>query len=387
MVANVKDNENIYAKRLSAQAMKDGFDSDVESLEELTGYLDSIDKLFKDAWDQQNKRKSLEPLGEICRTYNASQLTIIFGDEGSQLQKALLVLPLWVENKLNEHTRYHLDKAANLILKTFSQYMPTEYCTALRETFCNNQPNSTDKQYGYAQHDSSAWFQRFQSIGIDTNSAHEAKGMTIRWDGSEQGIDKSLIRNNFAPYNSVIEVKDTSFDTLVHEMLHWVTHDSFEKFTRKYKEEKRPHDTQITREGTTEWLKRFARNNWDKGGYTDVFPEVDKGLRGQEKVVEPEELMKAYFGGKNVEDVCEKLIERYHRRFKKDLERTEQQLITRFPNNVLLLNRIGMNRNWNKEDLWALAKDWPESDISLLETQLGNKAAADYVRNRQKDTK
>lgn len=51
-------------------------------------------------------------------------------------------------------------------------------------------------------------------------------------------------------------------------MIHWCTSVEYDKYTMAFKGNERA----LIREGTTEWLKRNAMNDWEAGGYKDVIP-------------------------------------------------------------------------------------------------------------------
>lgn len=59
-------------------------------------------------------------------------------------------------------------------------------------------------------------------------------------------------------------------------MIHWCTSVEYDKYTMAFKGNERA----LIREGTTEWLKRNAMNDWEAGGYKDVIPRMREIIDG-----------------------------------------------------------------------------------------------------------
>jgi hypothetical protein len=90
--------------------------------------------------------------------------------------------------------------------------------------------------------------------------------------------------------------------TLVHEILHWTTHASFEKYTKDHY----GSGTQgkLIREGITEWLTRTALGDMDNGSYRDLIPIV----KGIAQVWNLSQLHAAYFRGEKNSAFCDSYV-------------------------------------------------------------------------------
>jgi hypothetical protein len=187
-----------------------------------------------------------------------------------------------------------LREAADIIVKAYELYLEPSYLAAVQMTFIK--PPGHAYCYFYFP-DPMDWTDRVLETG--SNSKDQPNAMAETPPGN---VHYNMPSWN-APYDRRIDfTPQAERHTLVHEMLHWVCHETFRNTLAT---KTNPADI-LAVEGFTEYLARKALNEWDKGGYTaemrDVQPCINKGTPKLEDV------LAAYFKGVNVRPVADELI-------------------------------------------------------------------------------
>jgi hypothetical protein len=208
-----------------------------------------------------------------------------------------------------------LAKAAIIILAKFPM-IPENMEIALVDTFMNPFPDQQGNCFA-CYLDEHKWQRRVNSLQQRVNG-QVVDGFTVEWDQANPNCETEHT-NWTAPYNRSIEVPARIFvnttgippskGTLLHEMLHWMTHPNYKRLVEgNYGNSPWRDPYTFLKEGITEWLKRYAGDDWNTGGYTDVFPIANQILTSEKPPVSIEAVMNAYFGGIDVRNVTEALV-------------------------------------------------------------------------------
>jgi hypothetical protein len=212
--------------------------------------------------------------------------------------------------------RASLASAARTIGRAFGDQMDPVYRQAMIDTFINPPaiPASDPKCFVWFRN-SNAWSVRLQSVGWQ-----DTQGATTGFTMVEEADDVRQYNNHYAapaqveklvlvgsyisggvtpPGNRMIQVSTLDHHTLVHEMLHWTTHASFEKYAKA--QYGKGNQGKLIREGITEWLTRTALGDMDNGTYRDLIPIV-KGIAQRWNL---SQVHAAYFRGEKNSAFCD----------------------------------------------------------------------------------
>lgn len=222
-------------------------------------------------------------------------------------KSAITDLTNWVKRKMNEDAILAFKRAATLINQIYGPSMDDQYHQHFVDIFVNSEVDSTEPFTSIIHwKNQNHWNNRLAQVGC-TESQGTTNGFTTAWDGPTiASATKQLcagIKGLTAPLDRIVEVFDLNHHSICHELLHWVTHESFKKHfasmadgdLRKY-----------INEGLTEWLTRKALNEWDTGGYVDFIP-LWKRMATDNTVVYYSALSNAYFKGKNLDELQTKI--------------------------------------------------------------------------------
>jgi hypothetical protein len=225
------------------------------------------------------------------------------GCSETQLQSAVRTRLNVYSKKVNRPAITAFRDAADQVLRKYGNSMEGCYGAALRAVFIQGNVNAPDYLFCMRWHKTElAWMQRVNEIGRKFGNTGGKTGatesaLTMSWGTiKEPAVD---IVNKHAPFNRVIEIRDPNeIGTLIHEILHWVTHKSYQDAVNLLDGNER----RFVHEGATEWLKRNLTGNWANGGYGDVFESFDDFVVKSGAVV-PNDIQRAYFSGTNVTTV------------------------------------------------------------------------------------
>ena len=232
------------------------------------------------------------------------ELSTLLGEHKDKYSKKRLVN--WTARLQNQEAIVQLADAGRIVIRAYAAHMEDGFAEAVANQFANRKVDEEVPCTCFVWHQKEKhWNQRFAVLGL-TKPAGEVDGMTNFWDGKEVRAGKGVLAGNYPPLNRSIEFPRPKIGTLVHEMIHWCTSPEYDRMSDALKD----NDRATVREGTTEWLKRNALGNWEEGGYKDVFPVmrqiIDSGA------ITPDQLMAAYFGGRNVRGVIDAILASYH---------------------------------------------------------------------------
>jgi hypothetical protein len=230
-----------------------------------------------------------------------------------------------VNRQYREEARTALAEAVRALDRTYGAALDPAYRKDMLATLHNTVPHAPRPLDCFVWFRStvplgrSLWENLLKAVGA-TDDQGKTDGLTVPRDaGQAAGLNAKLDANNVtadcavvgryatrgddAPGNRVISVSTLSRHTVVHELLHWVTHETFRKFT--YDDIKDAMLGKFIREGLTEWLTRSGLNEWDKGGYVDLVPVWQDIMASN--AVSVADLTAAFFRGKDVKGVCVEL--------------------------------------------------------------------------------
>lgn len=211
----------------------------------------------------------------------------------------------WAKRLDNEKAITRLAEAGAIVLRAYSAYLQDGFADAVRSQFVTRRVDEETPCTCFLWHQREhQWHARFHVLGLSKPSG-EVTGMTPFWDDTEAAAPPAILAGNYPPLNRSIEFPKPKLDTLVHEMIHWCTSVAYDKYTKDFKD----NDRALVREGTTEWLKRNAMNDWKTGGYTDVIPRMREIIDGG--AVTGEQLMHAYLGGRDVQRTVDAILAGY----------------------------------------------------------------------------
>lgn len=212
----------------------------------------------------------------------------------------------WVDRKLIEPGLLALRDAASDIEQTYGDKMDHLYRGNLIEMFLGNPVDSVDPVYCvYYWADGAKWQRRLGMVGAPPKTDAFCVKMSLAdKHPSMPGSALVHIKADFAPANRQIEFgSNPDHHAVVHELLHWCTHQVFEDYTHAMADKTLG---KFIREGITEWLTRNGLKEWGKGGYIDFFPIWKDMVDGD--VVSLREIILPYFHGVNVQTFCDKVI-------------------------------------------------------------------------------
>jgi len=206
----------------------------------------------------------------------------------------------WSERQENRTAIETLARAADIVTRAFDQFMSADFLAAMREQFLRQDPESETPCTCFVWfRNAYMWKGRLETLG----GKPTVDGMTPFWGEAVAVARPARLGGTHAPVNRSIEFHEPKLDTLVHEMIHWCT-------SMPWHEASLPLEGNVStlvREGSTEWLKRHATNDWMTGGYVDVMPRfravMDSGVLTRER------LTAAYFGGKDCAAVIRTIID------------------------------------------------------------------------------
>jgi hypothetical protein len=262
-----------------------------------------------------------------------------------------------------------LAKAATTVLDKYKDAMDLSYIAAVRRVFLEQGVNSDQPLYCFWHHKTPAdWATRLGFLTHGAADPTKIEGSTQGFCGAERSLADfvPLPPEDVVPLNRTIEVPDLSFGNIVHEMLHWVTHDAYEKYTYQHYT---GNDKTYLREGPTEWLKRNAMGVWDAGGYTDVFPVLDHAVKAG--FVAVGDLTAAYLQGDNVAAVTKKLMDGHKDWHEEQARKKNEAVKARFIEDTVARN-TPQNAGKAAQKVFAAYKDAPDAKLNALPNGWGN---------------
>jgi hypothetical protein len=284
--------------------------------------LVQVDEAIKEC--EQNP--TLKTVGRVRKRVDAwvdSQDMVLIKrmTDWERIQEAISAVVKWYQSKVQDQEALAyskavvgLESAARIILNKFPM-IPDWLQSALTRTFIkpgSNAPAHCFKCYG----DKFEWKERLQTLGQpDADFKNLADGLCVEWT-SDNTACSTKHEIWIAPYSRAIEIPasvilttsgiDPSKGTLLHEMLHWITHPDYKDHVeREYGNNDWQGPYKFLKEGITEWLKRYAVDDWETGGYQDIFPFAESILKDDVHLVK--RMMNAYFAGQDVDQVTRKL--------------------------------------------------------------------------------
>jgi hypothetical protein len=230
-----------------------------------------------------------------------------------------------VTRQYREEARLALAAAVRTLDSAYATDMKPEYREALIDTFHNTFPSNTLPLTCYVwyrpnlQNGQRMWSAYLKEAGA-TDVQGKTDGLTVPLDGSDLAtanawldtnrkpadlavVGRYVTAGNQAPRNRVISTSDLEAHTLVHEMLHWVTHHDFREYT--YTAIKDAQLAKFIREGLTEWLTRKGMNEWNKGGYGDLVPHWQNIMSSN--ALSFADVKVAFFQGRDVSGFCKEV--------------------------------------------------------------------------------
>jgi hypothetical protein len=284
----------------------------------------------------------------------------------------------WHERQQNAEAIGALAAAARTVMLAYAGYMPGEFVAALRDQFVDRTAEDEAPCTCFVWHKTAAeWSSRLIGFGGQLPNG-PVDGMTPFWDGALAHSSPALLAGNYPPLNRSIEFPEPKFGTLVHEMIHWCTSPEFHGYSLRLVGNERV----LVREGATEWLKRNAMKDWESGGYTDVMPRFRKIIDSRK--VDPEQLMAAYFGGRDAESILRRIVEA-DRQFVEEtmqavgdeFEKSERERLTP------MIKKPAFSLNRSPEFRGIVFKAFGRIDETALRAQVQNAAWVKYLLLRK----
>lgn len=214
---------------------------------------------------------------------------------------AIADLTNWVKRKTNADAIIAFRRAAIDIHDAYGNMMDETYRKPLVDIFINSEVDSVQPftsliHYRNQQH----WQDRLIAKGWKPSQG-KTDGLTSAWTAGDIAFTSrkmfAAIPGQTPPLNRIVEVPVLNHHTISHELLHWVTHESFKAF---FSNSFSPYLRPFIMEGLTEFLTRKALNEWDQGGYVDLVPLWVK-MMSSNKAVHIADIEKAYFRGSELE--------------------------------------------------------------------------------------
>jgi hypothetical protein len=240
--------------------------------------------------------EDLQKLGVAVREWQSAQRAPS-DDTSAKVDQ----LKAWVEKRVSELSAEQqtvlpeIQNAATIVLKAYQAWMDDSYKADFESTFLGSADTGM-RCYKYYS-DKNRWEQHLitkrgapREMAKDIDAATPTLGMT---ESSSRNL-----ADNTPPRNRRVEFRPPiNRHTLVHELLHWVCHESF-----RTKVEHHP----VVKEGVTEWLTREALKEYSKGGWTDHYHTVDWGI--DKKMIDAEKMKGAYLAGRGVDSMFDEVI-------------------------------------------------------------------------------
>jgi hypothetical protein len=213
-----------------------------------------------------------------------------------------------------------LTDAATRVRSFYAGHLDSSYAGALTTTFIAPLRPTCFRWHKCARTDA-AWTDRITKdlprygyrTGGKTGTTEGA--FTIPWVNPDPDVD---LAGSKPPYNRCIEFPQPNKDSLIHEVLHWCTHEAFDTALHGMAD---ANERALVKEGTTEWLKRELTGQPDQGDYADLMAEYRKAILK----VDPGDVKRAYFRGAGVDAVIAELLSDYRAEQKrKDQEHNQE---------------------------------------------------------------
>jgi hypothetical protein len=198
--------------------------------------------------------------------------------------------------------------AATCLIDRFPM-MDSLYKNALQQTFITDEFGG-EKLYcikWYQEQDE--FSRRITRLGDNTVKAQEAKAFTVTWSSTDEFLCVTEHEQRNAPFNRGIEFHEVDKGSFTHELLHWCTHEDFKNHIEARFARPGPH-YDFFKEALTEWLKRYATNDPNTGGYQELY----ENAVAIAKIAEISELQLAetYLAGRRIEQTADKLYNAYN---------------------------------------------------------------------------
>ncbi|MBW0001450.1 MAG: hypothetical protein JO015_20335 [Verrucomicrobia bacterium] len=210
-----------------------------------------------------------------------------------------------VQRDLNRPAIKMLAWAAGKIRDEYDADMVPEFRNALRMVFTDSELDSVEPLYCFVWHKTPEAFQGRVAV-LGGGACANPKAFTA---SSWTTPGELALPANYPPLDRGMEFPpEVHHKSMIHELLHWCTDPTYEQYTWDAYHTNADH-RQIVREATTEWLTRNVTKDWHQGGYTNVYPYIERWIN--QNLISVADLKNAYFRGINAQPFADELVRLY----------------------------------------------------------------------------